>query len=358
LLRGSTDIDSLGWTGELAAALAELDDPSLTPGRVAMEATSQHVVLAPDALTAQISGKLMHRAVTRDELPAVGDWVALRRPAGDGVATIEALLPRASAFTRKVAGVATDVQIVAANIDVVLVLASLEHGPNLRGIERYLTLAWQSGAVPVVVLTKSDLCDDVPRWLEDVGAIAPGAPVHALSAVTGDGVDDVRAHALGNRTLALLGPSGVGKSTLVNALLGEDHMRVQEIRDDGKGRHTTTHRELIPLPEGGALIDTPGMRELQLWDSDEGIEMAFEDIAALALECKFRDCAHEQEPGCAVKAAVKSGDLPAERLASYRKQLRELAALARKQDKRLASLETKRWKGIHREARARSRERW
>jgi ribosome biogenesis GTPase / thiamine phosphate phosphatase len=347
LLERSTHIDALGWTDALRSALDALDDPSLVPGRVAMEATGTHVVLVPEPVTAQVSGKLQHRAITREDLPAVGDWVALRPPAGDGTTTIEALLPRRSAFTRKVAGVATDVQIVAANIDIVLVLASLEHGPNLRSIERYLTLAWQSGAVPVVVLTKADLCDDVHTWLEEVRAIAPGAEVHALSSITGEGVEDVRDHAQGNRTLALLGPSGVGKSTLVNALLGETRMRVQEIRDDGKGRHTTTHRELIPLPGGGALIDTPGMRELQLWDSDEGLDMAFEDVATLALECKFRDCAHEREPGCAVKAAVEAGDLPGERLASYRKQLRELAALARKQDKRLASLETKKWKNVH-----------
>ncbi|HEY7875768.1 MAG TPA: ribosome small subunit-dependent GTPase A [Actinomycetota bacterium] len=350
MLESTTDLHALGWTDALASALSELNDPSLTPGRVAMEATGKHVVFAPHPVTAQVSGKMQHRALTRDELPAVGDWVALRGASEDGVATIEALLPRRSAFTRKVAGFATDVQIVAANIDVVLVLASLEHEPNLRGIERYLTLAWQSGAVPAVILTKSDLSDDVARWLEEVTAIAPGADVHALSSITGEGVTAVRAYAEGNRTLALLGPSGVGKSTLVNALLGETHMRVQEIRDDGKGRHTTTHRELIPLPGGGALIDTPGMRELALWESDEGLDMAFEDIATLALECKFRDCAHESEPGCAVKTAVESGDLAPERLASYRKQLRELAALARKKDKRLASLESKKWGKIYREA--------
>ena len=350
MLRGPTDLESIGWTESLRSTLEDLCDPPLQPARVAMEAAGKHVVFTPQPVTAQVTGKLQHHAATREALPAVGDWVGLSPSGGDGTATIEAVLPRASAFSRKVAGVTTDVQIVAANVDVVLLLASLEHEPNLRSIERYLTLAWQSGAVPAVVLTKSDLCDDVAGWIDEVQAVAPGADVIALSAVTGEGVDAIRDYPSGNRTIALLGPSGVGKSTLVNALLDEERMKVQEIRDDGKGRHTTTHRELIPLPGGGALIDTPGMRELQLWDSDEGLDMAFEDIALLALECKFRDCAHEQEPGCAVKAAVAAGDLPAERLASYRKQLRELAALARKKDKRLASQQSKKWSKVYKAA--------
>jgi ribosome biogenesis GTPase len=183
--------------------------------------------------------------------------------------------------------------------------------------------------------------------------------IHAVSAFLGDGMDEVMAHVGAGRTVALLGPSGAGKSTLVNGLAGRQLMRVQEVRDyDGKGRHTTTHRQLIPLPAGGALIDTPGMRELQLWEADEGIDATFSDVAELAARCRFHDCAHDEEPGCAVKEALASGELPAERLASFRKQQRELAAIARKKDKRLASEETKKWKRIHRDARARSRSHW
>jgi ribosome biogenesis GTPase / thiamine phosphate phosphatase len=359
LKTGSIDLESLGWSPDLQTALAKLNDPALRAARVAVETKGSYSVLAPDALTARVSGKLRHQANSKDELPAVGDWVALRPAGGDGDAIIEALLPRFSAFVRKVAGFETEAQVVAANIDVVFVLASVENEPNLRSIERYLTVAWQSGSVPVVVLTKSDVSEDVAGALEAVEGVAPGVAVHAVSAFSGDGLNDLAGHLGPGRTIALLGPSGAGKSTLVNALTGAQLMKVQEVRDyDGKGRHTTTHRELVPLQSGGALIDTPGMRELQLWDSDEGIESTFQDITELASRCKFHDCAHDGEPGCAVKEALQEGALPAERFASFRKQQRELAAIARKKDKRLASLETKKWKKIHREARTRSRERW
>jgi ribosome biogenesis GTPase len=356
---GSIDLTTLGWSTELQSALDHLDDPTLSPARIATEMKGGYTALTPAPVVARVSGRLRHEAGGRDELPAVGDWVALRLSDGDGESVIEAVLPRRSAFVRKVAGFETEAQVVAANIDVTFVVAPIEHEPNLRSLERYLTVAWQSGSIPVVVLTKSDLADDVPAVLESVEAIAPGASVHAVSAFTGEGMQELTAHVGSERTVALLGPSGAGKSTLVNALAGETLMKVQEVRDyDGKGRHTTTHRELIALPGGGALIDTPGMRELQLWDSDEGIGSTFSDITELASACKFHDCAHEEEPGCAVKAALDSGELPAERLASYRKQQRELAAIARKKDKRLASEETKKWKKIHREARSRSRDRW
>jgi ribosome biogenesis GTPase len=324
---------------------------------VALEAKDSYVVLAPEEVPARVTGKMRHEAGSREELPAVGDWVAIRRTE-DGAAMIHALLPRSSSFTRKAAGVTTEVQVVAANIDSIFVLWSLEHGPNLRGIERYMTVAWQSGALPVVVLTKSDLIEDIAGVLEEVERIAPGASVHAISAINGDGVDELRVHIEGNRTVAMLGSSGAGKSTLINALIGEELMKVQDVRHDGKGRHTTSHRQLIPLDEGGALIDTPGMRELQLWNSEEGIESEFQDIASLAEACRFDDCAHESEPGCAVKEAIETGELSPERFGSYRKQLRELAALARKQDKRLAHEEARKWKSLNKAMREKERMQW
>lgn len=355
----SEEFASLGWSPRWEAALSELNDPTVVPARVAVETKGSYTVLAPEPAAAQASGRLRHSATARSDLPAVGDWVALRAAPEDGARVIDAVLPRAAAFVRKVAGFETEPQVVAANVDVVFVLASVEHEVNLRRVERYLTLAWESGAAPAVILTKADLCDDVARELARVAAVAPGSTVHAVSAFTGERVGSVAALVGGGRTAALIGPSGAGKSTLVNALAGDVVMTVQSVRDyDGKGRHTTTHRQLVRLPGGGCLIDTPGMRELQLWDADEGIDAAFADIAELAASCRFRDCAHESEPGCAVTAAADAGSLSAERLTSYRKQQRELAAIARKKDKRLASLETKRWKTMNREARAVARERW
>ena len=355
----SLDLASLGWNEELESALARLANPGLRPARIAVEATGVYTALMPEPTPARVSGCFRHHARDREELPAVGDWVALRPPEGDGDAVIEAVLPRSSAFVRKVAGFATEAQVMAANIDVVFVLASVEYEPNLRSIERYLTAAWQSGATPVVVLTKIDVSEDVAGALEAVAAVAPGVTVHAVSAFTGEGMNDLAQHVGPGTTIALLGSSGAGKSTLVNALAGKQLMKVQEVRDfDGKGKHTTTHRELVALPGGGALIDTPGLRELQLWSSDEGIDATFADVTGLATQCRFHDCAHDEEPGCAVKEALSSGELTPERFASFRKQQRELAAIARKRDKRLASEETKRWKRIHKEARARSRDRW
>lgn len=358
-MEAHADLESLGWSPTWQEKLEALSDPGLAPARVAIEAQGSYTVMAERPLAARLSGKFRHDSHTREELPSVGDWVALRPGADGDTGTIEAVLPRSSAFVRKVAGFETEAQVVAANVDLVFVVAPIEHAVNLRSIERYLTISWQSGSVPVVVLTKSDVCEDVAGALSAVEAIAPGVDVHAVSAVTGEGLRELASIIDGGRTVALLGPSGAGKSTLVNALVGAHVMAVQEVRDfDGKGRHTTTHRELIPLPAGGALIDTPGMRELQLWDADEGIEATFGDIAELAGACRFDDCAHESEPGCAVKRAVADGDLPAERLASYRKQLRELAAIARKRDKRLSSLESKKWRKVHREAKVIARERW
>jgi len=228
-------------------------------------------------------------------------------------------------------------QVVAANVDVAFVVCGLDMNYNVRRIERYLTLAWESGAQPVVLLTKADLCDDTDARVFEVESVAFGVPVHAVSAPRGDGVETVRSYVPDGRTAALLGSSGVGKSTLVNALVGEALLATREIREDGRGRHTTTHRQLVPLPDGGLVLDTPGMRELQLWDADEGLHSAFSDVDALAAKCRFADCAHSREPGCAVRSALVAGTLDLERFESWRKLQRELERLARKQDARARS---------------------
>jgi ribosome biogenesis GTPase len=245
--------------------------------------------------------------------------------------------------------------VLAANVDVVFVVVALGAAPNLRRLERFLALAWESGAQPVVLLSKADLCPDLPSVVASVVGAAPGAPVHAVSNVTGDGVEEVRSYLRPGTTVVLLGASGVGKSTLANRLLGTSYLATTAIRGDGKGRHTTTHRELIPLPGGAVLIDTPGLRGLQLWDAESGLDQAFAEVEALFGDCRFTDCAHETEPGCAVLAALADGRLEPRRWESYRKLQRELHFVAAKQDHLLRIADRDKWKQIHKEARARAR---
>jgi ribosome biogenesis GTPase / thiamine phosphate phosphatase len=331
-------LESLGWDESYADAFSPYELDGLAPARVAVEHRSEYVVyMQHGELRAELAGRLRHN----DEHPAVGDWVAVAARADEGRARIEAVLPRRTAFVRKVAWTETKPQVVAANVDVVFVVAGLDLNYNVRRIERYLTLAWESGAQPVVLLTKADLCDDVESHVYEVESVAFGLPVHAVSAPQGDGVETVRSYVPPGRTAALLGSSGVGKSTLVNALVGEELLATKEIREDGRGRHTTTHRQLVPLPEGGLVLDTPGMRELQLWDADTGLESAFQDLESLASQCRFADCSHRREPGCAVRAALASGSLELERFESWGKLQRELERLARKQDGRARSEERK-----------------
>jgi ribosome biogenesis GTPase / thiamine phosphate phosphatase len=266
---------------------------------------------------------------------------------------IHAVLPRRTKFSRKAAGAETEEQVVAANIDVVFVVSALAGDLNARRLERYLALGWESGAEPAVVLTKADLCDDVAAALAEVEAIAIGVAVHAVSNVTGNGLDELSTYFAPGRTIAVLGSSGVGKSTLINRLAGRDLQAVAEVRADGRGRHTTTRRELVPLPGGGLVLDTPGMRELALWDASGGVEGVFEDVGVLAARCRFPDCAHETEPGCAVRAALEDGSLDAERLAGYRKLEGELRHLELKIDKRARSEERKKWRRFARSRRKR-----
>jgi len=294
-----------------------------------------------------VSGSFRFSALAQSDFPTVGDWVAL-----DGE-IIGAVLPRRSVFkrmasdaTRRGAGL-DDEQIMASNIDVALLVAGLDNDFNLRRIERYLAVAWSSAITPVVVLNKSDLADDVDGRLVAVDAVAPGVATIPVSAWTGDGLDDLRAHLRPGTTAAILGSSGVGKSTLVNALLGEQRQATAAVRDgDSRGRHTTTHRELFELPGGALLVDTPGIRALEVLGADEGVETAFDDVVAIAADCRFSDCRHEGEPGCAVRAALDDGRLSETRLASHRKLERELARAARDGDPRARAEHRRTWKII------------
>jgi len=338
-------MSQLGWDEARAADFAAFASAGLVPGRVIRPDRAIHVVATPDGdVRAAVAPQLARASIDRTALPTVGDWVAINR-AGDRT-TVDAVLPRRSAFVRRGAGNETVAHVLAANIDTVFVVVPLNRSPNLTRVERFLTLAWESGATPVLLLTKADLCDDLEAVLDEAASVAPGVDVHAVSAVTGDGLGSLGRHLGTGRTIVLLGQSGAGKSTLANALCEEDVMATQDIRGDGRGRHTTTHRELMVLPGGGVLIDTPGLRTLLLWNADDGLDRAFADIDALAQLCRFNDCGHTGEPGCAIAAAVASGELPQRRLDSHRKLQQELAFLARKQDARLRAEERKKWKAI------------
>ena len=335
-----------GWTPRLEEAFAEHRGRGMVAGRISLEHTHIYrVVTAGGEVLARVAGRLRHAATGRADFPAVGDWVALDVPEAGGDARIREVLPRSSKFSRRAAGDATEEQVVAANIDTVFLVAGLDHNFNPRRLERYLVVAWESGAVPVVVLNKADLVPDPEALVDEVRALAPAVPVYPVSCEAPDTLRPLRDHLGFGRTGALLGSSGVGKSTIVNRLAGADLLRTHDVREsDSRGRHTSTNRQLVVLPEGaGLLIDTPGMRELQLWDLG-GLRDTFSDIEVLAEGCRFRDCRHETEPGCAVAAAAAAGELPMERLESFRKLAAEQAHAERQQDQR-ALLEQKRlWK--------------
>ena len=336
-------LDDLGWTPGFATAFAAHAAPGVEPARISLEHTHIYRVRTAGAEhLARVSGRLRHAAGGRTDFPAVGDWVALEVPAAGGDARIHAVLPRFSRFSRRAAGNPTEEQVVAANIDIVFLVSGLDQDFNPRRIERYLVTAWDSGASPVIVLNKADLVPDPARLVAEVQALAAGVPIHSVSAKDPASLEPLRAGLTRGRTAALLGSSGVGKSSIANALMGEEVLRTREVREaDSRGRHTTTGRQLVMLPGGGILIDTPGMRELQLWDAGESVAGAFADIDALADGCRFRDCRHRAEPGCAVVAAVAAGTLPAVRLESFRKLQDEQAFQATQQDER-ARLEQKR----------------
>ena len=341
------DLAAIGATDEVYRAFQPHQSRGLTLGRVSIVHGDRYrLYTAHGEMQAEAIGALLYRS-ERSEWPAVGDWIAIQR-AGPDQAMVHAVLPRRTVFSRRAAGDREQEQVIAANIDLLLIVCGLDQDFNLRRIERYLTLAHASGARAVIALNKSDVCPDLTARIDAARSIAAGAPVLSIMACSAEGIEPVRRLPGAGLTMALVGSSGAGKSTLANQLLGVERQLVQQVREsDSRGRHTTTYRELLALPNGGALIDTPGMRELQLWTGPESLDTAFAEIAAFASHCRFRDCSHTVEDGCAVRAAILSGDLDAGRWQSYEKLRAEIAWHERQIDPRVAQAQKQKWKRIH-----------
>ena len=354
---------TLGWDAGWDAAFEPFAAGGRRPARV-VAVHKETAIVRGDVggdRPASVSGRFRYDALAASDFPAVGDWVALE-PAADGAsaddpAVIAAVLPRRAAFvrsaadaSRRTAGNLADEQVIASNVDIAFLVAGLDGDFNLRRLERYLAVAWSSGVTPVIVLNKADIARDLEGRLVAVTAVAPGVPIVVLSALTGDHVADLAPYLVAGCTSVVLGSSGVGKSTLLNTLLGEQRQATNDVRDDdSRGRHTTTHRELFALPGGALLIDTPGIRSLEVAGADEGVDTAFDDITELALGCRFSDCRHQGEPGCAVRRAIDDLTLGEDRLASFRKLERELAFAERREDPRARAAEAKRWRQIHKD---------
>ncbi len=312
------NIKKYGFSEEFSNAIPQ--ENSLEPGRVlAQERGFYRIIADKGEKLAEMSGKFRFQTAVSCEYPAVGDFVLVNWNESGSSAMIEALLPRKSAFIRKAAGESQKEQVVAANIDTVFLCMALNKDFNLRRLERYISIAWDSGAMPVVVLTKSDLCDDLANKLSEVSSVAFGVDILVTNSMEENGYKELLPFISEGKTIAFIGSSGVGKSTLINRLLGQEYLKTNGLRNDDKGRHTTTRRELFLLPSGGMVIDTPGMRELGMWDNDTGIERTFADIEELAVQCKFRNCTHTSEPGCAIRRALELGALQTDRWQSYQK---------------------------------------
>jgi len=331
---------SLGWDAQFQEKFRQIAEPREVPARVLADYGADYLLHDSEG---------MRRATARHVDPAVGDWVAVEDDA------IKRIVERRTVFARQSPGAETRQQVLAANVDVAFVVAAATD-VNVRRIERYLTIAWQSGAMPVVVLTKADLLEPSRGLLSELESVAATSPVAVTSSVSGEGLGEITRHLQPNRTGVLLGPSGAGKSTLINSIVGSAVMRTREIHGaSGEGRHMTSHRQLVQLPEGGMIIDTPGLREAQLWEGEDALAAVFDDIEELARRCRFNDCAHRSEPGCAIKAALADGSLDAGRFDSYRKLQRELRAIAARADARIRIEERRKWRNIARAARSRAR---
>jgi ribosome biogenesis GTPase len=337
----------LGWDDYFEQCFVPFSLQGFKPGRIAVEQKElYHVFTETGDLPARITGKMRHEARGRVDFPAVGDWVALSDSNGIE-ATIQGILPRKSKLSRKIAGKTVDEQILSTNIDTAFIVTGLDGDFNLRRIERYLTVIWESGANPVILLNKVDICANPEDKLADVGSIAYGVPVHLVSARTGRGIADLKTYLHSGTTAVLLGSSGAGKSTLINNLVGYERNLTQVVReDDSRGRHTTTYRELIFLPKGGCIIDSPGLREIQVWDAASGIGETFQDVEVITRECRFNDCQHENEPGCAIRAALEIGRLDRSRFENYLKLRREQAYISRLQNANEMAANKEKWKNI------------
>ncbi|MFI5283715.1 MAG: ribosome small subunit-dependent GTPase A [Candidatus Dormibacterales bacterium] len=346
----SPGLASLGWDSDFENRFRRIAEAGDIPARVVADYGTELLVHDGTALSRATTGRRYRDSEV--PAPAVGDWVALRRRAASDL--IAAIVDRRTAISRKVPYIDARQQMLAANVDIVFVVAAATD-VNSRRVERCLVIAWQSGASPIVVLTKADVAEAPDELLRQLESVSLGTPVLVTSAVSGQGLDEIRGRLQPARTAVLLGPSGAGKSTLINRITGMELMKTRDIHRSGEGRHMTSHRQLVQLPEGGMIIDTPGLREAQLWEGEEALGDVFEDIERLILECRFPDCSHQSEPGCAVKAAVAQGSLDATRLQSYRKLQRELRSLAARSDARLRADERRKWKQIAMANRAKGR---
>lgn len=338
-------INDYGWNEELEQRFATYYSQGLIPARILVEHRGIYRVITQYGEQEGLNSGKLYYETSKESLPTVGDWVAVTPLDGEEKVVIKKVLPRKSKFIRKIAGLTIEGQVVATNFDYVFIVSSLNNNFNVKRLERYLTIAWDSGAVPVIILSKADLCDNTHERLAEVENISYGVDVHVISSISGTGINEIKKYFSKGKTSVVLGSSGVGKSTLINTLLGEEMMKVNEAReDDDRGRHTTTHRELIILKDGGMIIDTPGMREIGLWSEGEdnnALSDTFSEIDVLSEKCRFRDCTHTNEPGCAVLKAINDGELDEERLTSYKKLKRELIFIESKKNAKL-KLEEKR----------------